>query len=79
MDSIKIDRSFISGIDESSEGKALIQTLIQLGKALNIETVAEGIEENSQLAVLHTATGFLFAQPISPGKVEQLFEVTGRS
>ena len=84
VDSIKIDRSFITGIDESSEGKALIQTLIQLGKALNIETVAEGIEENSQLTVLQeehcdSGQGFLFARPISPGEVEQLFEVASRT
>jgi EAL domain-containing protein (putative c-di-GMP-specific phosphodiesterase class I) len=80
VDSIKIDRTFITGISDSREGKALIQTLVQLGKALNIETVAEGIEETSQLSVLReeqcdSGQGFLLARPTSPEEVEKLFEV----
>ena len=46
VDSLKIDRSFISGMGKSPEGDTLIHTLIQLGKALNLETLAEGIEED---------------------------------
>jgi diguanylate cyclase (GGDEF)-like protein len=83
VDSIKIDRSFITGMSDTSEGKALIQTLVQLGKALNIETVAEGVEESFQLRLLQeeqcdSGQGFLFARPIAPEEVEQLFEVASR-
>ena len=46
VDSLKIDRSFISGMTKSDEGDALIHTLIQLGKAMHLETLAEGIEES---------------------------------
>jgi EAL domain-containing protein (putative c-di-GMP-specific phosphodiesterase class I) len=44
IDALKIDRSFISRLTDSPEGEALIHTLVQLGKALSIETLAEGIE-----------------------------------
>jgi len=60
-----------------------LQTFVQLGKALNIETIAEGIEENSQLAVIRaeqcdSGQGFLFARPLPAGAIEELFEVRGR-
>jgi diguanylate cyclase (GGDEF)-like protein len=78
VDSLKIDRSFISGMAKSSEGDALLHTLMQLGKALNLETLAEGIEEPGQLTQLRAekcdvGQGFLFAQPMSPHEMEALF------
>jgi diguanylate cyclase (GGDEF)-like protein len=71
VDSLKIDRSFISGFASSEESGALIHTLVQLGKALGLETLAEGIEENSQLHELQdeqcdSGQGFLFARPLTP-------------
>jgi diguanylate cyclase (GGDEF)-like protein len=83
VDAIKIDRAFITDVSESPSGRALLQTFVQLGKALNIETIAEGIEENSQLAVIRaeqcdSGQGFLFARPLPAGSIEQLFEARGR-
>jgi len=83
VDSIKIDRAFITGLSDSREGKALIRTLVQLGKALKIETVAEGIEENAQLSMLReehcdSGQGFLFARPIDPDQVEFLYDAKDR-
>jgi EAL domain-containing protein (putative c-di-GMP-specific phosphodiesterase class I) len=49
VDVLKIDRSFISGIASSTASAALVPTLIQLGKTLNIQTLAEGIETPAQL------------------------------
>src|SRR3546814_9105055 len=49
IDALKIDRSFISGVAAAGQSTAIIHTLVQLGKALNIETLAEGIEEQSQI------------------------------
>jgi diguanylate cyclase (GGDEF)-like protein len=70
VDSIKIDRGFVAFMLHDSEGKALVHALVQLGKALHIETVAEGIEDPHQLRVLQeencdTGQGFYFAQPLS--------------
>jgi diguanylate cyclase (GGDEF)-like protein len=69
VDSLKIDRSFIAGLKDNNEGEALIHTLVQLGKALSIETVAEGIEMQQELALLQgeccdSGQGFLFAKPL---------------
>jgi EAL domain-containing protein (putative c-di-GMP-specific phosphodiesterase class I) len=69
VDALKIDRSFISGLKDNKEGAALIHTLVQLGKALSIETVAEGIELQQELSLLQgercdSGQGFLFAQPL---------------
>ncbi len=52
VDALKIDRSFISGLKSNEEGATLIHSLVQLGKALSIETFAEGIEQQHELSLL---------------------------
>ncbi len=84
VDSLKIDRSFISGMAQSPEGDALLHTLMQLGKALNLETLAEGIEETGQLTQLQieecdVGQGFLFARPLPPDEVEAFFAESRKS
>jgi diguanylate cyclase (GGDEF)-like protein len=78
VDSLKIDRSFVAGMGKSREGDTLIHTLVQLGKALNLETLAEGIEEAGQLAQLRgeqcdVGQGYFFARPVSAEEVEAFF------
>ena len=78
VDSLKIDRSFIAGMGKSPEGDTLIHTLIQLGKALKLETLAEGIEDAEQLAQLRgekcdVGQGYFFARPATPHEVEKFF------
>ncbi|HTA15792.1 MAG TPA: EAL domain-containing protein [Solirubrobacteraceae bacterium] len=75
VDALKIDRSFITGIAGSKGSAALIHTLVQLGKTLDIETLAEGIEERSQLETLQRehcdhGQGFLFSRPLDVDAVE---------
>jgi diguanylate cyclase (GGDEF)-like protein len=79
VDSLKIDRSFIAGMGKSPEGDTLIHTLIQLGKALKLETLAEGIEEAGQLAQLQgekcdVGQGYFFARPVVPEEIERFFD-----
>jgi diguanylate cyclase (GGDEF)-like protein len=69
VDALKIDRSFIAALKSNREGKTLIHSLVQLGKALSIETFAEGIEGPEELSLLRTeecdsGQGFLFARPL---------------
>ena len=76
VDSLKIDRTFITGLELSSEAHALTHTLIQLGKALGLQTLAEGVEQHSQVRELQRegcdlAQGFLFARPLAPDVVER--------
>ncbi len=79
VDAIKIDRSFISRITEGPEGETLMRTLIQLGKALSIETLAEGIEQPDELSLLQaehcdSGQGFLFARPLEVDATEAFLE-----
>jgi len=79
VDALKIDRSFISGIAGSKGSAALIHTLVQLGKTLDIETLAEGIEEQSQLETLQRehcdhGQGFLFSRPLDVDAVEKFLD-----
>ena len=69
VDALKIDRSFISRLTQNAEGESIIRTLVQLGKALSIETLAEGIEQAQELAVLReeqcdSGQGFLYSRPL---------------
>ncbi|HWX87525.1 MAG TPA: bifunctional diguanylate cyclase/phosphodiesterase, partial [Solirubrobacteraceae bacterium] len=69
VDALKIDRSFISRMGQDPEGETLIRTLVQLGKSLAIETLAEGIEQSRELSLLReehcdSGQGFLFARPL---------------
>jgi diguanylate cyclase (GGDEF)-like protein len=75
VDALKIDRSFVAGLSRNREGETLIQTLVQLGKALSIETVAEGIEQQQELTMLRAqdcdnGQGFLFAKPLTAEAAE---------
>jgi diguanylate cyclase (GGDEF)-like protein len=84
IDILKIDRSFVSGMDDSLEAAALVHTLVQLGKALGLETIAEGIEDHDQLLRLQregvdTGQGFLFSKPLDVAALDRFLEgfVTG--
>jgi diguanylate cyclase (GGDEF)-like protein len=77
IDILKIDRSFVSGIADSRESEALVHTLVQLGKVLGIETIAEGVETNDQRSRLETehvdtGQGFLFARPLAVADLDRL-------
>jgi EAL domain-containing protein (putative c-di-GMP-specific phosphodiesterase class I) len=79
VDALKIDRSFIAGLTENKEGETLLHTLVQLGKALSIETLAEGIEQQQQLSKLRhedcdSGQGFLFAHPLDVAATEAFMQ-----
>jgi diguanylate cyclase (GGDEF)-like protein len=82
VDTLKIDRSFISAMADSPESGALIRTLVQLGKTLGLETLAEGIEDTAQYSQLErehcdSGQGYLYARPLAPEAVEAF--LTARS
>jgi EAL domain-containing protein (putative c-di-GMP-specific phosphodiesterase class I) len=75
VDCLKIDRVFTAAITTSPESKALIETLVQLGKALGLTTLAEGVETLDQRDLLRAenvseAQGFLFSRPLDPATLE---------
>jgi len=77
VDILKIDRSFIAEMNGSLDGAALVHTLIELGRALGLVTLAEGIEESIQMEGLRTehcdhGQGFLFSRPIPGSEIETM-------
>jgi len=70
IDILKIDRSFVSRLTESGDGPALARAVVMLGETLGLETIAEGIEQEHQVAELVelgcvAGQGFLFAASTS--------------
>ncbi len=77
VDSLKIDRSFVSQMESSAEGAALVRTIVQMGRDLNLDTLAEGIETTEQLTRLQleeckSGQGYLFARPLAVAALEEL-------
>jgi len=70
IDIIKADRSFVAGIATDDKKLALLRAIVDLGRALNMEIVAEGIEYGTDDAVLRTfgdivAQGYLYGKPVT--------------
>jgi diguanylate cyclase (GGDEF)-like protein len=89
VDILKIDRSFVSTIDDVEALPAILRGLINLGHTLDLEIVAEGIEQEMQRTHLRDghvglAQGYLFAAPLESTDAELLLlgqsgaPVTGR-
>src|SRR3984957_19881643 len=79
IDVLKIDRTFVSGISDTKESAALVHTLVQLGKVLGLETIAEGVEDDDQRIRLQAeevdgGQGFLFAHPLDVESVDRLLK-----
>ncbi len=74
---LKIDRSFIADIPGDSGDMALTSAIISLGKILELEVVAEGVETEEQMQFLATAgceylQGFLFSKPLPSSEIGAL-------
>jgi diguanylate cyclase (GGDEF)-like protein len=68
VDILKIDRSFVDPLGGSLKSAALVRSIIDMASALEIDAIAEGVEDEHQLATLqslgcHFAQGFYFARP----------------
>jgi diguanylate cyclase (GGDEF)-like protein/PAS domain S-box-containing protein len=77
IDVLKIDRSFVDGVTEGSQKAALLRTIVELGRTLNLKTVAEGIEEHEELDQLRSlecdlGQGYFFARPLGADVVGEL-------
>jgi diguanylate cyclase (GGDEF)-like protein len=79
VDMLKIDRTFIAALSDNEKSAGLVDTLVQLGKTLGLGTVAEGIEDDAQLAYVRaqgceSGQGYKFARPMGPDAVELFFK-----
>lgn len=69
VDKLKIDQSFVHDMVDSAEDAAIVQAIIQLGQTLQLTVIAEGVENNDQLAMLkdfgcNEIQGYLFSRPL---------------
>jgi diguanylate cyclase (GGDEF)-like protein len=79
VDALKIDRTFIDGFGADREGPVLVRAIIELGQALGLEVIAEGIERADQLGPLRKlgcrfGQGYLFSRPMEPAAFSALLE-----
>jgi len=77
IDTLKIDRSFISGNENLDENSQIVQTIVALAHQLGMDVVAEGVETTAQLEHLKVlrceyAQGYLFSQPVDSNVAEWL-------
>jgi diguanylate cyclase (GGDEF)-like protein len=77
IDTLKIDRSFVSSIERGNENSEIVRTILYLAKALRLNVVAEGIENIRQLNQLQLlgcdyGQGYLFSRPLPAGEVKHL-------
>jgi diguanylate cyclase (GGDEF)-like protein/PAS domain S-box-containing protein len=83
FDILKIDKSFVDGAGDDDGEKQLVPAIIDLGKMLKMQIVAEGIERPEQLARLRSLScdlgqGFLFARPLVPEEIDEMLKSTSK-
>ena len=74
---LKIDRSFVSGLGDDANDRAIVSAIIRMAQALGIETTAEGVETHEQLVFLHEqgcteAQGYHCGRPMAPPQLEAM-------
>ena len=79
VDVIKVDRAFVTGLGANREDSAIVHLIVTLAQALGLETVAEGVETDAQLAELRQLgcdqiQGYLVAQPLELADAETFIE-----
>lgn len=86
VDTLKIDRSFVSDLPANAAAATLVQTIVNLARAFGYSTVAEGVETPAQLAFLRAAgcdesQGYLHSRPLPAAGIDSLLPIAapGRS
>lgn len=77
LDALKVDRSFVNHMAESSENREIIKTIVSLAASLNLDVIAEGVETDIQMAQLASlkcgfGQGFFFSPPVDAAAAEAL-------
>ena len=80
IDTLKIDRSFVSMVTESPNDLAIVSAIIVLAHGLNLDVVAEGVETEEQRKFLRLLRcdqmqGFLFSRPVPKDMIEQYAQI----
>ncbi len=78
VDQLKIDHSFVFRLGDDKEPVVIVDAVIALGRSMNLEAIAEGIESQQQMEILasrgcHLGQGYLFSRPISESELRKNF------
>ena len=82
IDVLKIDRSFVDGLPDDDEDRAIVRAIIGLGRTLNMDVTAEGVELPGQALALieegcQRAQGYLYSPPAPRDEVPELLAALG--
>ncbi len=83
INTLKVDRSFVSQMEEGSENGEIVRTVVSLARTLNLNVIAEGIETVHQLDQLRFlgcefGQGYLFSRPVPADEAEKILEDKSR-
>jgi len=76
---LKIDRSFVAGLDSGEKNAAIVRSIVSLGQNLGLDVIAEGVETEEQLDYLQELNcqyvqGFYFSRPLERDAATRLFQ-----
>jgi len=79
IDQLKIDRSFVKDISVDENDVAIIETIIAMGNHLGLDVIAEGVETQQEIELLHirgcqSYQGYFFSQAIKAKEFEELLK-----
>jgi len=79
IDTLKIDRSFVTRMNEHNENKEIVRTIILLAQNLGKHVIAEGVETKEQIELLrelrcHSGQGYLFSPPLTAEDADTMIE-----
>lgn len=79
VDEVKIDRSFVDGLVNNEDDRAIVRAIVALAQALDLNLVGEGVENQEQVDVLATCgctvlQGYYFAHPMLAQEIGQLLK-----
>ncbi|SHL98263.1 putative bifunctional diguanylate cyclase/phosphodiesterase [Phytopseudomonas punonensis] len=84
LDKIKIDKSFVQDLLEDEDDATIVRAIIQLGKSLGMQVIAEGVETAEQEAYIiaqgcHEGQGYYYSRPIPARELTQYLKQASRS
>ena len=84
LDSLKIDRSFVEELPNSPDASAIVNAILALAEALNLKTVAEGVETQQQNVFLQNTScnavqGYYFSKPMSVTEFQHYWELKNKA
>ena len=81
FDKIKIDKSFICGVEDDPSARSIVSAILAMGKSLDMDVIAEGIETEQQLTIMRNlqcpeVQGFLLGKPMPAQTIQAYLDET---